>query len=180
MLHFLLQQFCFFSCNVAEKRYSVRHMQQLTPRHIPITVQLQIAARRGNRLATLIGAIMGTVVPVMVFAVTHKLPQLQYTEFTFWMLSVMMVGGCYFSMKSVIVWGKLAFQQDKVKAVAFALLLEGMLVISGTLPDMSWLGYAALGYLCLINAVSCGCSIAVEAKSYGSNAKKQVLSRKRK
>jgi hypothetical protein len=155
-------------------------MQQPAPCHIPITIQLQIAARRGNRLATMIGAILGTVVPVMVFAVTHKLPSLQYTEFSFWMLSVMMVGGCYFSMKSVIVWGKLAFQQDKIKAVAFALLLEGMLVMSGTLPDMSWLGYAALGYLCLINAVSCGCSIAVEAKSYDTNARKQLLPRKRK
>jgi protein-S-isoprenylcysteine O-methyltransferase Ste14 len=133
---------------------------------VPITVQLRIAAQKGNRLATAIGAILGTVVPVMVYAVTHKLPSLGFTEPAFYVLFIMAIGGCYFSMKSVIVWGKLAFQGDSIKAVAFALLLEGMLVMSGMLPDMAWLGYASLAYLCLINAISAGCSIALEAKTY--------------
>lgn len=142
--------------------------QSLLHKNVPITEQLTVAFRKGNRLATAIGAILGTVVPVMVYAVTHKLPSLSYTEGAFYVLLVMAIGGCYFSMKSVIQWGKLAFQGDSIKAVAFALLIEGMLVMSGMLPDMAWLGYAALGYLCMINAISCGCSIALEAKSYNS------------
>ena len=139
---------------------------------VPITEQLKIASRKGNRLSTAIGAILGTVVPVMVYAVTHKLPSLHYLELSFWMLLVMAIGGCYFSMKSVITWGALAFQGDKIKAVAFALLLEGMLVMSGMLPDMAWLGYASLGYLCLINAISAGCSIALESRKYNAAARK--------
>jgi RsiW-degrading membrane proteinase PrsW (M82 family) len=144
---------------------------------IPITVQLQIATRKGNRLATAIGAVLGTVVPVMVYAVTHKLPMLPMNELPFWVLAVMALGGCFFSMKSVIVWGRMAFQQDTVKAVAFALLLEGMLVMSGLLEDMYWLGYASLAYLCLINAVSAGCSIALEARAFGGSS--NLLPRKR-
>lgn len=138
-------------------------------KNIPITVQLTIASRKGNRLATAIGAILGTVVPVMVYAVTHKLPSLSWGMPAFWVLAVMAIGGCYFSMKSVIVWGKLAFQGDSIKAIAFALLLEGMLVMSGMLPDMAWLGYASLAYLCMINAISAGCSIAMEAKQYNTS-----------
>ena len=150
-----------------------------TTHSIPITIQLQIATRKGNRLAAALGAVLGTVVPVMVYAVSHKLPALEMGTFTFWFLGLMMVGGCYFSMKSVICWGTLAFEKDRVKAVAFALLLEGMLVVSGVVPDLDWLGAAALIYLCLINAVSCGCSIAVESKNYSAVARKKVLRRKR-
>lgn len=133
---------------------------------LPIPLQLRYAVQKGNRLASLIGAMIGTVVPLMVFAVTHKLPSLPYTEIPFWVLLAMAIGGCYFSMKSVIQWGKLAFSGDTVKAVAFALLLEGMLVMSGMLPDMLWLGYASLFYLATINAVSAGCSIALQTKDY--------------
>lgn len=143
-------------------------MENTLHRHVPITEQLTIACRKGNRIATGIGAVLGTVVPVMVYAVTHKLPSIALTDPAFYVLLVMAIGGCYFSMKSVIVWGKLAFQGDSIKAVAFALLLEGMLVMSGMLPDMAWLGYASLAYLCLINAISSGCSIALEAKAYNS------------
>ena len=151
-----------------------------TSSSIPVTVQIKIAARRENILAATIGAVLGTVVPVMVYAVTHKLPSLHYTELSFWVLMVMAIGGCYFSMKSVIVWGTSAFQNDKKKAVAFALLLEGMLIMSGMLPDMAWLGYAALGYLCFINALSAGCSIAMEAKQYSNKSVKQLTKPKRK
>jgi hypothetical protein len=147
---------------------------------IPVTVQIKIAARRENMLAATIGAVLGTVVPVMVYAVTHKLPSLQYTELSFWVLMLMAIGGCYFSMKSVIVWGTSAFQNDKKKAVAFALLLEGMLIMSGMLPDMAWLGYASLGYLCFINALSAGCSIAMEAKYYTNKGVKRLTKPKRK
>lgn len=148
-------------------------------KNVPITMQLVIASRKGNRLATAIGAFLGTVVPVMTYAVTHKLPSLQYTEFSFWVLLIMAIGGCSFSMKSVIVWGKLAFQQDTLKAISFALLLEGMLIMSGLLPDMCWLGYAALIYLCTINAINAGCSIALEAKRFSSSERKP-LPKKRK
>ena len=149
-------------------------------RNVPITVQLQIALRKGNRLATAIGAILGTVVPVMVYSVTHKLPSLTFDNPAFYVLLVMALGGCFFSMKSVIVWGRMAFQGDNLKAISFALLLEGMLVMSGMLPDQAWLGYAALAYLAFINAVSSGCSIALEARSYNIEYRQGLRSKKRK
>jgi len=68
---------------------------------VPITEQLKIASRKGNRLSTAIGAVLGTVVPVM-----------------------------------------------------------------------AWLGYASLGYLCLINAISAGCSIALESRKYNAATRK--------
>ena len=139
---------------------------------VPIIEQLRIATRKGNRLATAIGAILGTVVPVMVYAVTHHLPNLSFTDPAFYVLAVMGIGGCFFSLKSVIQWGQLAFNNDKAKAVSFAVLLEGMLVMSGMVSKLSWLGWAALAYLCMINAVSSGCSIAMQSKEWTSEKRR--------
>jgi len=147
---------------------------------VPIIEQLNIAGRKGNRLATAIGAILGTVVPVMTFAVTHKLPSLAFTDPAFYVLSIMAIGGCFFSMKSVIMWGQMAFNQDKFKAIAFAILLEGMLVMSGMVPDMAYLGWAALAYLSLINAISAGCSIAMQSKEWTRERRQGMPKKKTK
>lgn len=147
---------------------------------LPVQLQLQLAFRKGNRLATCIGFTLGIVVPFMSFAVLHEIPKLSYTELSFWILCVMAIGGCFFSLKSVIVWGQRAFR-DKPKAIAFALLLEGMLIVSGILPSMFWLGYAALAYLAFINAISCGCNIAMDARnSTMAPAQRKRLMRKKK
>lgn len=148
---------------------------------VPITVQIRLATQKGNRLATAMGCIIGTVVPVMVYAITHTLPLLleRGEMIKLAVFSVMGIGGCYFSMKSVIQWGKLAFQSDGKKAIAFALLLEGALVMSGMEESLHWLGYAALAYLAAINAISCGCNIALEAKAHNTD-KRPIATVKKK
>lgn len=138
-----------------------------TNHSIPITVQIATALHKQNRLATALGALLGGIVPVMVFHVSHDLPGLPVTCFQFYFLLGMAIGGCMFSAKSVYQWGFLAFNRDKMKAVAFALLLEGMLIMSGMRDTtvMHWLGYVALAYLVMVNAINSGCGIACEGKS---------------
>lgn len=140
----------------------------MTPTTRPVIREIRMAFSAGNRLASTIGGLMATIVPIMVFSVTHALPKIEWSTPTFWVLLVMAMGGGYFSMKSVILYGVRVFQGDKGKAVCYAFLLEGMLIMSGMREEFNWLGYAALGYLCFINTVSAGCAIAMEDKAFNS------------
>jgi hypothetical protein len=152
----------------------------------PLIQEFNMAFKAGNRLATVLGGLLATIVPIMVFAVSHKLPTLSYTDWKFYVLLIMTVGGCYFSLKSVVLWGKRAYMGDKAKAVSYALLLEGMLIMSGMFEDMHWLGIVALIWLCAINTISAGCAIALEDKAYSSakyqesrsNPKKKAITKK--
>jgi hypothetical protein len=139
-------------------------MSNVTSR--PLIQEFNMAFKAGNRLATILGGLLATVVPIMVFAVSHKLPTLHWTDWKFWILAAMASGGCFFSMKSVILWGVRAYMGDKAKAVSYALLLEGMLIMSGMFEDLHWLGIVALIWLCAINTISAGCAIALEEKQF--------------
>lgn len=146
----------------------VRHVLPVIRREVlPITLQISTASKKENLLATVIGALLGAIVPVMVFAVSHKLPALYSSaeQLKFYFLLGICLGGCAFSFKSVYQWGHLAFQQDNLKAIGFSLLLEGCLIMSGLEASLAWLGWVALAYLMAINAISAGCAIACEGKS---------------
>lgn len=152
---------------------------------IPVTRQLQLATQKENRLAVGIAALMGCVVPLMVGFVSHALPAIWKAQGiyspTFWMLVAMCAGGCAFSFKSVYQWGVLAFS-DRAKAVGFAFLLEGMLVMSGTVETttLQVLGYVAQAYLVLINAISCGTSLITNSREYSATirAERKALNAK--
>lgn len=142
----------------------------------PITYQMRIALQQCNRSATFFGMFIGSIVPIMVFASSHQLGEVIMEKTNLLespkmiaassMLFIMTLGGCIFSMKSVVQWGKCAFSQDVAKAYGYAILLEGMIVTSGIYPPLQWLGYVAVTYLTIINAISAGTNIAMDAKSH--------------
>lgn len=134
---------------------------------LPIPAQLKIAFSKNNIVPTALGAILGSVVPIMVYSVSHEIPAvIQEKNYLVGSgLSLLAIGGCYFSFASVMKWGNLAFN-DKTKAVSFAVLLEGMLIMSGIHSPLAWLGIVALSFLALINAISAGCTITLTQKEY--------------
>lgn len=158
----------------------------MTP--ISITRQLALAVQPQNRLATGIAALMGFIVPLSVYSVTHELPRTYASEgigAKFVFLCILGIAGCVFSAKSVFQWGKLVFA-DTFKAIGFAVLLEGILSASGIVSDSLWfkvLGMISLAYLMLINAINCGTNIIIQNKEYvraerASNAARKTVKRK--
>jgi hypothetical protein len=121
-------------------------------RSLGIVDQVRVALEPTYRLATCIGALLGAVVPVSTFAVLHgevgDLAELDPR----WLV---VIGGLLYSAITVFRWGRLAFG-SAVKAVGFTVLLEGVM----TLSDQPWLSGLALGYLCLINAIATGVTLA--------------------
>lgn len=152
--------------------------------NVSIKRQLQLAVQSENRLSTGIAALMGFVVPLSVYSVTHELPNVfakqgGWMNFPFLFLSVLGVAGCVFSAKSVYQWGILVFA-DKFKAIGFAILLEGILSASGIVSDSLWfkvLGMISLAYLMLINAINCGTNIIMSNKEF---QREQAAAKKQK
>ena len=118
-------------------------------------VRKAFAAR--NRLATLLGFLLGGFVPLAIYVVAHAEsgPLLSLTA-----PSGLVFGGLLYSAQTVYQWAKLAFT-NAIKSVGFCVLLEGVMVTSKT----HWLGLAALAYLVLINGVATGCTIALGPQS---------------
>ncbi len=103
----------------------------------------QLRALRGQRLATVTGAIIGAVVPVLVYRIAHhhaaESPAL-------WLI---VAGGLLFSASSVYGWGMRLFGNAWYKAGGFTLLLE-----LSTVFVKGWESKLALSVLILINAVN--------------------------
>lgn len=103
----------------------------------------QLRALRGQRLATVIGAIIGAVVPVLVYRIAHHhaadTPAL-------WLI---VAGGLLFSASSVYGWGLKLFGGAWYKAGGFTILLE-----LSTVFVRGWESKLALSILILINAVN--------------------------
>jgi len=103
----------------------------------------QLRALRGQRLATVVGAIVGAVVPVLVYRIAHHhaadTPAL-------WLI---VAGGLLFSASSVYSWGLRLFGGQWYKAGGFTILLE----LSTVFVD-GWESKLALSILVLINAVN--------------------------
>lgn len=117
-----------------------------------IVDQVRIALEPSYRMATFIGALLGAVVPVSTFAVLHgELGDLAAYDPRL----LIVIGGLLYSALTVYRWGRMAFG-SVVKAIGFTVLLEGVM----TLSDQPWLSGVALGYLCLINAIATGVTLA--------------------
>lgn len=103
----------------------------------------QLRALRGQRLATVTGSIMGGVVPVLIYRLSHhhaaESPAL-------WLI---VAGGLLFSASSVYGWGMRLFGGQWYKAGGFTLLLE-----LSTVFVKGWESKLALSVLILINAVN--------------------------
>jgi hypothetical protein len=103
----------------------------------------QLRALRGQRLATVVGSIVGAVVPVLVYRIAHH--HAGDTP-TLWLI---VAGGLLFSASSVYGWGMRLFGGQWYKAGGFTILLElSTVFING------WESKLALSILILINAIN--------------------------
>jgi hypothetical protein len=112
----------------------------------PSTVvdQVRLAFARTDRLAAVVGLLLGAFVPLACYLVSHcelsgDLPLYSQRG------AYLVAGGLAYSAKTVWQWGTVAF-----KAAGFVVLLEGVMVTS----HIAWLGIVALGYLMAINGVA--------------------------
>jgi hypothetical protein len=120
-----------------------------------VVAQVRKAFEPKNRLATILGFMLGGIVPLASFAVAHY--EIHRDAALYSQLPTYLVGGgLLYSAKTVWAWGRMAFQ-NAWKASGFVVLLEGVMVAS----HLQWLSFAALGYLILINGIATGCNLAL-------------------
>jgi hypothetical protein len=118
-----------------------------------------MAFRRTNRLATLLGALLGAIAPVVTYTVSHNaittdIPLHLQTA------SYIVAGGLLFSAYSVVSWASRAFSSP-AKAIGWTLLLEGTMTFLG----IGWLAVLCLVYLVAINAIATGCNLSLDRQA---------------
>ena len=133
----------------AAKRSAPREPSERRP--LGVVAQVRRAFARGNRLAALVGLLLGGFVPLAVYVVAHGESGTFTGHERAWAL---ITGGLIYSAKTVFEWARLAFT-SAFKSVGFVVLLEGVMVTSTT----HWLALAALGYLIAINGVATACTL---------------------
>jgi hypothetical protein len=144
--------------------------------------QVMLAFKARNRLATMMGFLLGGVVPVATYLEAHadldkSLPL--HTQ----VATYLVLGGLAFSAKTVFDWAKLAFDNG-FKAAGFVLLLEGVMITSG----VPVLPLVLLAVLVGINGIATGCilslgrakSTPVEKAETAAPVKRAPRSRKRR
>lgn len=117
--------------------------------------KIRLAFHRRSRIALAIGMVFGAVVPLASYstAYTEIDPALPlHTQ----VASYLVLGGLIFSSLTLFEWGKRTFGQP-VKAMAFAVLLEGVMLTS----HQTWLAWTVLGLLMFVNAVALACNVAL-------------------
>ncbi len=121
--------------------------------------QVVLAFSLRNRLAAVLGFILGGVVPIATYAEAHvdldAARPLHEQAATY-----LVVGGLLFSGKTVFAWAKSAFR-DAWKAAGFVLLLEGVMITS----HVAVLPLVLLGILVAINGIATGCILSLDRTS---------------
>ena len=121
------------------------------PRPLGVVAQVRRACAAGNRLAAVVGMLLGGFVPLAVYVVAHSESGAFAGHERAWAL---ITGGLVYSARTVYEWARLAFT-SAFKSVGFVVLLEGVMVTSTT----RWLALAALGYLIAINGTATACTL---------------------
>jgi hypothetical protein len=129
----------------------VVHREPPARRPLGVVAQVRRAFASGNRLAAVVGFLLGGFVPLAVYVVAHSESGAFTGHERAWTL---IAGGLIYSAKTVFEWARLAFT-SAFKSVGFVLLLEGVMVTSTT----RWLALVALGYLIAINGVATACAL---------------------
>ena len=140
----------------------------MTPRHLssrtrpsaerPMGVvdQVVLACSPRNRLATVLGFILGGVVPIATYVEAHLdldvAQPLHCQTATF-----LVLGGLAFSAKTVFSWSLRAFR-DGWKAAGFVVLLEGVMVTS----HVPFLPLVLLAILVAVNGIATGCALSLD------------------
>ena len=135
-----------------------RNVRAVDPRTLGVVDQVRVAMRPRMRLAAMLGAFLGSLVPLTSYVVAHYELRTDVPLYA-QVGTVLVLGGLLFSATTIYTLGKLAFQSAP-KALGFVLLTEGALIFART----PWLGWVALAYLVTINAVATGCTLALDIR----------------
>lgn len=127
---------------------------------LSIIDSIRKATLKTSRLGLAIGAIVGAVVPVGVFAITHTKGVLDLSR-PLWLQApaFLVAGGLAFSAHSVVTWTERLFR-NRLKAACWTLLVEGLMTFAP--EQLAWLSWVCLALLVAVNAVSNGCAVALD------------------
>jgi hypothetical protein len=142
---------------------SSRARRQAVPA-MGVVDQVVLALRPSNRLATLLGFVLGGVVPIATYVEAHldlDASRPLYEQ----VATFLVVGGLMFSGKTVFAWAERAFR-DAWKAAGFVLLLEGVMITS----NVPVLPLALLCILVAINGIATGCVLSLDRADGASPA----------
>jgi len=146
--------------NEARSAARRRALVARTAKTMSVVDQIWYATRADNLLGTLLGCVLGGLVPLLSYVEAH------HDTSTYAPLRWALVGGgLVFSCATVWHWGSKAFE-SAYKAAGFVLLLEGAMVFSG----VTWLGQVALGLLMAVNAIATGVALALQKWRPGRQA----------
>lgn len=140
----------------------------MTPRHLPsrarpsverpmgVVDQVVLACSPRNRLATVLGFVLGGVVPIATYGEAHL--DLDWAQPLHCQTATYLVlGGLAFSAKTVFSWSLRAFR-DGWKAGGFVVLLEGVMVTS----HVPFLPLVLLAILVAVNGIATGCALSLD------------------
>lgn len=120
-----------------------------------VVEQVRVALSPEHRLATFLGALLGAFVPFATFMIAHHQVNTGAYAYGADPKLLLVLGGLVYSARTVLQWGRLALDSG-IKAIGFTVLIEGVMVASSA----AWLSIVALVYLCLINAIATGVTLA--------------------
>ena len=122
--------------------------------------QVAQATKPINRLAFVIGALLGGFIPIASYTVCHLECQ---QDPRLW---VLVVAGLAYSAFTVYQWARIAFKHP-AKALGFVILMEGVILFSHTL----WLSVAALVVLITINGTATATNLIADRKQNRKRSK---------
>ena len=144
---------------------SVRSISDGGNARLGVLEQVERSWKPGNRLATLMGAMLGGFIPLASYTIAH---QEAPNKPVLW---VLVACGLAYSALTVFDWARVAFRHP-VKALGFCGLLEGVMTFSNT----QWLGITALTMLIVINGIATGCNLVADRRQARSARIRNVQS----
>jgi VIT1/CCC1 family predicted Fe2+/Mn2+ transporter len=139
------------------KRKMAQTMLKTEAERLGVLDQVARSGKRGNRLGTAVGAVLGGFVPLASYTMAHSEAA---ANPVMW---VLVAAGLGYSATTVFDWARVAFK-NPIKALGFVALLEGVMTFSRT----HWLGIAGLALLIAINATATGCNLVADKRQAAS------------
>jgi len=131
--------------------------------------QIAVASKSSNRLASIVGGVLGGFIPLAVYLVAHLETSQNALKW------VLVAAGMLYSATTVYQWARIAFKHW-TKAFGFVVLVEGVAVFATT-PAIS---VGALAILVAVNAVSTAYNLVSERKLARAELKAATPARARK
>ena len=126
-------------------------------RQLGVVDQCRVAFRADNRLATVLGFVLGGIIPIATYVEAHfdiREGVALYAQVP----PYLVLGGLIFSAKTVFAWLNLTWR-DSWKAVGTVAVLEGVMITS----DVPALPLVLLTVLVAINGIATGCTLSLDS-----------------